>query len=72
MAYNTVEALIENDKILSWNNDIFPKYKTKVLITFIEDFDLEFRELDNSELSSEIIEFINETKKIPKELLCDI
>jgi len=37
-----------------------------------DDLDVDFRELDNSEVSLNLLNKINETKKIPKHLLYNI
>lgn len=41
-------------------------------LSFEEDFDIDFRELNDSEITSELLEQIEETKKIPKHLLCNV
>ncbi|EKD30408.1 MAG: hypothetical protein ACD_78C00065G0003 [uncultured bacterium (gcode 4)] len=41
-------------------------------LSFEEDFDIDFRELSNSEITSELLKQIEETKKIPKHLLCNV
>ncbi len=52
------------------------KYGTRVKfdynLFFQNDFDIDFRELDNSEVTNEILNSIKETKKIPKHLLCNV
>jgi len=41
-------------------------------LSFEEDFDIDFRELDESEITPQIRKSIKETKKIPKHLLCNV
>ena len=40
--------------------------------SFKEEFDIDFKELDNSEITPAILKSINIAKKIPKHLLCNI
>ncbi|EKD29918.1 MAG: hypothetical protein ACD_78C00214G0004 [uncultured bacterium (gcode 4)] len=41
-------------------------------LSFQDDFDIDFRELDESEITPEIRKAAEESQKIPKHLLCNI
>jgi uncharacterized iron-regulated protein len=41
-------------------------------IFFDGNFDIDFRELDNSEITSEMLTSLEEAKNTPKHLLCNI
>ena len=41
-------------------------------LSFKEDFDIDFRELNASEITPAILKSIEEAKKIPKHLLCNV
>ena len=56
---------IEELKIFIFENYWYPDIKE-------EDFEIDFREIKENELTSKILKSIKETKKIPKHLLYNI
>ena len=73
MVYNTTEAYIEESKIVFKDRNFFPKTRTKVLVTFIDDNnDYELFELDNSEVSDELRDLSNKALQKDKKLLTNI
>jgi len=73
MVYSTTEAYIENSRIIFKDRNFFPKTRTKVLVTFIDDNnDYELFELNNNEISDELRDLSNKALKKDKKLLTNI
>jgi hypothetical protein len=57
MSYNTIEAYIEDSKIIFTDNSFKPKTRTKVLVTFIEDdIDGNLYELEHSQITKDLLD----------------
>ena len=75
MTYSTVEACIENKKVIFSDDFIAPKENMKILVTFIEtydDTDYWLYELDENEVTDEMKILSDKVLKKDKKLFTNI
>lgn len=53
----TIEAVLDKNKVSFENIDFIPKWKTRVLITFLEDNNYNLIELWNNEISDSLLKW---------------
>lgn len=53
----TIEAILDKNKVSFENIDFIPKWKTRVLITFLEDTNYNLVELWNNEISDSLLKW---------------
>lgn len=70
--YNTIEAFLENDKVIFNNKYDYLGKKSKILITFIEDENSNLYELDKNDVSKDILKWKDEILKKDKLLFTNI
>ncbi|MBW7954472.1 hypothetical protein H3C61_01535 [Candidatus Gracilibacteria bacterium] len=70
--YNTIEAFLENDKVIFNNKYDYLGKKSKILITFIEDENSNLYELDKNDVSKDILKGKDEILKKDKLLFTNI
>lgn len=70
----TVEAILEKNKISFDNKFIAPKWRTRVLLTFIDDdsSNYELIELEKNQVSDSLLEWQKNTLKKDKSLFTNI
>lgn len=53
----TIEAILDKNKVSFENIDFIPKWKTRVLITFLEDTNYNLVELKNDEITDSLLKW---------------
>lgn len=68
----TIEAVLDKNKVSFENIDFIPKWKTRVLITFLEDNTYDLVELENDEISIPLLKWQKEVLEKDKAIFTNI
>ncbi|MDD4151027.1 MAG: hypothetical protein PHR68_00205 [Candidatus Gracilibacteria bacterium] len=68
----TIEAVLDKNKVSFENIDFIPKGKTRVLITFLEDNTYDLVELENDEISIPLLKGQKEVLEKDKAIFTNI
>jgi len=73
MVYSTMEAFVEEEKIIFKDKTFIPKTRTRVLVTFIEEEnDYNLYELDKDDITNELLELSQKALQKDKNLFTNI